>query len=75
MAVGERIQQCIKDLSEPMQAEVLRFAETLKAKLEQEQIAQEDRQWSELSLQLAMRGMEDEDSPEYSVSDLKEAFS
>lgn len=75
MAVGERIQQCIKDLSEPMQAEVLRFAETLKAKLEQDQIAQEDRQWSELSLQLALRGMEDEDSPEYSVSDLKEAFS
>ena len=75
MAVVEKIQQCIKGLPEPLQAEVLRFAESLKAKTEQEDAAREDRQWSELSLTLALRGMEDEDSTEYSVSDLKEAFS
>jgi hypothetical protein len=32
----------------------------------------EDRSWRVFSLKMAMRGMEDEDSPEYSMSDLEE---
>jgi len=31
--------------------------------------------WPSLSLILAMRGMEDEEMPEYTVADLKERFS
>jgi len=31
--------------------------------------------WSDLSLSLAMRGMEDEDTPDYSTADLKQVFS
>jgi hypothetical protein len=31
--------------------------------------------WLSLSLTLAMRGMEDEEMPEYTITDLKERFS
>jgi hypothetical protein len=31
--------------------------------------------WLSLSLALAMRGMEDEDTPEYTLADVKERFS
>lgn len=75
MAVAEQIHQCVENLPESLQAEVLRFAETLRAKVDHEEVAWEDRQWSKLSLSLALRDMEDEESPEYSVSDLKESFS
>jgi hypothetical protein len=36
---------------------------------------QDENTWPNLSLALAMRGMEDEDMPEYTIEDLKERFS
>ena len=35
---------------------------------------EDENAWLSLSLALAMRGMEDEDTPEYTVADLKEQF-
>jgi hypothetical protein len=74
MAVSEKIRQSVERLPERLQAEVLDFVEYLLAKAERESTAQEKRDWSNLSLSFAMRGMEDEDGPEYAVSDLKETF-
>lgn len=41
---------------------------------EAEQIAEDEWLWAQMSLELAMRGMEDEDTPEYTREDLKESF-
>ncbi len=41
---------------------------------EDEQIAEDEGLWALMSLDLAMRGMEDEDAPEYTRVDLKEVF-
>jgi len=38
-------------------------------------VSEDESDWLSLSLVLAMRGMEDEDLPEYTVTDLKERFS
>jgi hypothetical protein len=54
---------------------VLDFVEYLLAKAEREAIRREERAWSDLSLSSAMRGMEDEDTPAYTLSDLKAEFS
>ncbi len=64
----------MRQLPEKLQAEVLDFAEYLLAKAQQEQPRQEDREWSALSMALALRGMEEEE-PNYNVEDLKERFS
>ncbi len=73
MAVVEKINQAVEKLPHRLQAEVLDFVEFLLSKNEAD--AQENESWSQGSLSLAMQGMEEEDGPEYSVSDLKEAFS
>lgn len=36
---------------------------------------EEDKAWEHLSLSWAMRGMEDEEGPDYTTADLKEHFS
>jgi hypothetical protein len=74
MAVSDRIQQYIQRLPEQMQSEVLTFVEYLLAKSAKEEALRDERDWSGISLSLAMRGMEQEDSPEYSEADLKETF-
>jgi hypothetical protein len=71
MALDERIHQYIQKLPLFLQAEVLDFVEYLIAKTER----QEEGDWTNLSLVLAMRGMEDEATPEYAVTDLKVIFS
>ena len=58
-----------------MQVEVLDFVEYLLAKAEREGLLEDNRQWSSLSISLAMRGMEDEQGPSYDLSDLREPFS
>jgi len=73
MGVTEKIQQYIQKLPQPLQAEVLDFAEYLLSKVERE--TEEEMDWSALSLMSAMRGMEDELTPSYSLSDLKVVFS
>jgi hypothetical protein len=67
MSLEEKIIQHIRDLPEHKKAEVLDFVEYLRTK-------GEEKDWSELSLSSAMRGMEDEDTS-YSLEDLKESFS
>jgi hypothetical protein len=75
MALTEKIQEYVDRLPAAFQAEVLDFVEYLLAKTEREAVRQEERAWSDLSLALAMRGMEDEDAPTYTLSDLRVEFS
>jgi hypothetical protein len=75
MVLSERIQKHVQRLPASFQAEVLNFVEYLAAKAEREAVRQEDQSWSNLSLSVAMRGMEDEDVPLYTHSDLKVVFS
>jgi ribonucleotide reductase beta subunit family protein with ferritin-like domain len=70
MAITEKIQQYVQKLPAAFQAEVLDFVEYLFAKAER----QEAREWSDLSLAFAMRGMEDDASPLYTTADLKVIF-
>ncbi len=65
----------MRRLSASSQAEILDFAEYLLAKAEREADRQEEREWSSLSLISAMHGMEDEDAPVYTASDIKTVFS
>ena len=75
MTVIERIHQHVQRLPAPFQTEVLDFVEYLLLKIERGATYQDAFAWSDLSLSLAMRGMEDEDTPNYSIADLKEVFS
>jgi len=75
MAIIEKIQQYIQRLPASFQSEVLDFVEYLLAKAEREALREEERIWSDLSLASAMRGMEDEETPTYTPSDLKVVFS
>ncbi len=70
MVLVEKIQQYVQRLPTPFQAEVLDFVEFLLRKAEH----REERDWSEISLTLAMRGMEEEDTPLYTLADLKVVF-
>lgn len=75
MTVTERIHQHVQKLPGSLQAEVLDFVEYLLLKVERETAHQDELAWSNWSLSLAMRGMEDEDTPNYCTGDLKEVFS
>jgi hypothetical protein len=76
MTVAENIHQYVKKLPNPLQREVLDFVRFLLFKREQETTPEQDEiGWSNFSLASAMRGMEDEDTPIYTVDDLKEVFS
>jgi hypothetical protein len=70
MSLVETIIRHLQKLPEVEQAEVLNFVEYLQAKVRK----QENKDWSDLSLSSAMRGMEYEETP-YSQEDLKESFS
>ena len=69
MSLAERIKINVKKLPELKQIEVFDFVEYLQSRTEKE----EYKEWNDLSLSSAMRGMEDEHSP-YSINDLKESF-
>ena len=76
MTVTESIQQYVQKLPTSLQMEVLDFVKYLLFKKEQEVLSdQDDSVWSNLSLELAMRGMENEDVPAYTREDLQEVFS
>lgn len=70
MTISERIQQHVQKLPASFQEEVLDFVEYLVAKARD----REEADWSTLSLDLAMRGMEDEATPPYTIADLKVEF-
>jgi len=74
MVITERIQRRIQELPASFQTEVLDFVEYLLTKANRETLRQEERDWSSLSLTCAMRGMEDEETPTYTTSDLKVVF-
>jgi len=69
MTLSEKILTTVASLPESKKVEALDFVEYLKLKTEKE----ENREWSNFSIDTAMRGMENEDS-NYSVTDLKELF-
>ena len=70
MVVTEVINSKMQNLPVVAQTEVLHFVEFLSQKYEQE--SNEDKQWSELSLNQAMKGLEDE-TP-YNEGDLQEKW-
>ncbi|GAG22458.1 unnamed protein product [marine sediment metagenome] len=69
MAIADLIQDKVKSLSEPTQQEVLHFVDYLLYKSRQEDVL-----WSKLSLASALKGLEDEDWPDYGAQDLKERW-
>lgn len=69
MSVAEKIVEHVKVLPESVQTQVLEFVEFLEVKN-----LKDNADWSRLSLDSAMRGIEGESSP-YSEADLKEVFS
>jgi Protein of unknown function (DUF2281) len=75
MTITDKIQAGVQKLPTAYQAEVLDFVEYLLAKTTRGAREHEESRWSEVSLTLAMRGMEDEDAPQYTTADLKEIFS
>ncbi len=75
MRVSEKIYEEVRKLPEPLQAEVLDFIQYLASKVNREVPQTDELSCAGLSLALAMRGMEDEDSPAYSTGDLRETFS
>ncbi len=75
MVVTERIKQHVQKLPPSLQAEVLDFVEYLLLKLGRETSQKDELAWSNLSLTLAMRGIEDEDMSVYTTADLKVEFS
>jgi hypothetical protein len=69
MAVLEQIQKKVKLLPEPTQYQVLDFVDYLLSRSRQD-----DLRWSKLSVRWALRGMEDEEWPEYSIQDMVETW-
>ena len=75
MTLTDKIHASVQKLPMAYQAEVLDFVEYLLAKTTRDAREQDENRWSDLSLTLAMRGMEDEDIPQYTAADLKVIFS
>ena len=63
MTTAEAIIQHVRSLPESAQQEVLDFVVFLETRRAESSKRQENAVWSEFSLDTAMRGMEDEDSP------------
>lgn len=74
MTIADKIQGYVKRLPTSSQTAVLDFAQYLFKKEESEQTRAEELAWSDLSLTGAMRGMENEDIPKYTTSDVKVLF-
>jgi len=74
MRVSERIYEEVKKLPEPLQAEVLDFVQYVASRMQRESTSDNELTAASLSLSLAMRGMEDEETPSYFPQDLRETF-
>jgi predicted HTH domain antitoxin len=74
MTTVESINQYVQMLPDLLQEEVLDFVKYLLFKREQYTPHPDDQEWSNLSLELAMRGMEDEEMPDYTPADLEQAL-
>jgi len=73
MTLTDKIQACVQELPATLQAEVLDFVQYLRAKVQRQTPESMDDDWNRLSLALAMRGMEQEDTP-YTLADIKVSF-
>ena len=74
MTPTEQIQETLRRLPTAFQVEVLDFVEYLLMKAEREAFQQEERAWAKGSVVEAMRGMDHEEAPLYTASDLKVVF-
>lgn len=74
MTTADRIREQVNQLPEAFQKEALDFIEFLTKKAKQRNSRQDDLEWFNLSVTSAMRGLEDENSPDYDESDLKEKW-
>jgi hypothetical protein len=70
MTVVDTIRNKMTRLPEPRQREVLDFVDYLLHKSREEDVV-----WSELSLASALRGLEDEEWPDYDEADFTERWS
>ena len=75
MVISEKIFLYVQKLPPSSQSEVLDFIEYLLEKAEREKGREEEVDWSNFSLANAMKGMEEEDTSIYRISDLKETYS
>ena len=75
MDTAQLINDNLTRLSPTLQSEVLDFIEYLLFKKQRLSKVEQPSQESLLSLNLAMRGMEDEKTLSYTVEDLREKFS
>lgn len=75
MNVAEKINQYVEKLPEKSQAEVLDFVEFLLNKSEQASADRQRQEWTKGSLLSAMRGIDQETEPIYTIEDIKEHFS
>lgn len=75
MTTIDRITSKIKKLPEKSQKEVLLFVEFLLSKSGEMGEETEGQLWSRFSLEQAMRGLENDDLPEYTTTDLQEKYS
>ena len=74
MTIAGKIQGYVKRLPTSSQTAVLDFAQFLFKKAESERSRVEELAWSNLSLADGMRGIENEDTPKYTTSDVKVLF-
>jgi hypothetical protein len=74
MTITDKISTRVRQLPTAYHAEVLDFVEYLLTKAARGAQEQEERLWSDLALTSAMRGMEDEDFPQYDETDIKVRF-
>lgn len=70
MAIADQIQRHVQNMPSSIQAEVLDFVEYLLARIAR----REEQDWSALSLSFALRDMEAESDPEYTMDDLRTVF-
>lgn len=72
----EKINDFLKQLLEASQVELQNFAELILSKIAMLGTSSKYKfDWNEFSVSMALRDMEEEDLPIYSLSDLKEVFS
>jgi hypothetical protein len=71
MTTKQVIQEKIDILPETKYAEVLNFLNSLIKNQIDDDARQEDKEWSQFSLEQAMNGLEDDFSSEYTEQDLK----
>jgi len=74
MSVSERFYEEVKKLPAPLRAEVRDSVQHIASKKKREIAPESELASAGLPLSLAMRGMENEDTPSYSTEDLREVF-